>query len=65
MCMRRYVIKHKQLINRGTDEDVLQDLADFITQRPNQCGIIYARLRCGPAILAHASSLAAMHRRLP
>eukprot|EP00983_Pelagomonas_calceolata_P124385 1161102-Pelagomonas_calceolata.AAC.8 len=41
----RYMIKHKELINQGTDADVLQDLASFIAERPNQCGIIYARLR--------------------
>ncbi len=38
-------IRNKELIGDGTDAAALQDLADFITSRGTEGGIIYARLR--------------------
>ncbi|GFR47815.1 hypothetical protein Agub_g9592, partial [Astrephomene gubernaculifera] len=40
-----YQVRHKELIGDGSDQAALEDLIRFIQDRPDQCGIIYARLR--------------------
>ncbi len=47
----RYVIRYKDLLGDasvrplGSDDDCLDDLAQFLQARHGECGIIYARTR--------------------
>ncbi|KXZ55754.1 hypothetical protein GPECTOR_2g1304 [Gonium pectorale] len=49
-----YQVRYKELIGDGSDSAALEDLVRFILERPDQCGIIYARLRATCDWLASA-----------
>eukprot|EP00884_Botryococcus_braunii_P022331 jgi/Botrbrau1/8782/Bobra.0330s0014.1 len=40
-----YVVRHKELVNEGSEDSLLKEIIDFIRDRNGECGIIYARLR--------------------
>lgn len=40
-------VAYKELLGNGKQDDALDYLLSFLQARQGQCGIIYARLRCG------------------